>query len=71
MAGDKIELEGDVLVEKGGGHFLIRLDNDKEVIASLSGRMRDRKIRVIIGDRVRVAFSPYDLMRGQIVYRQR
>ena len=49
--------------------FRVRLDNDHEVLAYLSGRMRKYYIRILLGDRVRVEMSPYDLSRGRIVYR--
>lgn len=47
----------------------MRLDNDHEVLAYLSGKMRKYYIRILLGDRVRVEMSPYDLNRGRIVYR--
>ena len=51
--------------------FRVRLDNGHEVLAYLSGRMRKFYIRILLGDRVRVEMSPYDLTRGRIVYRPR
>ena len=52
-----------------GLKFLVELDNGHEVIAYLSGKMRRYYIRVLLGDRVKVEVSPYDLDRGRIVYR--
>jgi translation initiation factor IF-1 len=49
--------------------FKIRLDNGYLVIAYVSGRMRTHRIRVLPGDRVQVALSPYDLTKGRIIYR--
>ena len=49
--------------------FRVKLDNDHEVLAYLSGKMRKYYIRILLGDRVRVEVSPYDLNRGRIVYR--
>ena len=49
----------------------MRLDNGYDVLAYLSGKMRKYYIRILLGDRVRVEMSPYDLTRGRIVYRQR
>jgi len=49
--------------------FKVRLDNGQEILAYLSGRMRKHYIRILLGDRVRVEMSPYDLTRGRIVYR--
>ena len=54
-----------------GGHFRVKCDNDHEVLAKLAGKMRRRRIRVVLGDRVTVAVSPYDASRGFIVYRMR
>jgi len=54
-----------------GGHFRVRCDNDHQVLAKLAGKMRRRRIRVVLGDRVTVAVSPYDPTRGFIVYRVR
>lgn len=73
MAGDHVEAMGTVLETRAAGNFLVRLegDNPVEVNATLSGRMRQNKIRVILGDTVKVRFSPYDLTRGQIIFRER
>jgi translation initiation factor IF-1 len=49
--------------------FKVRLDNDHEVLAYLSGKMRRYYIRVLLGDRVLVELTPYDLTRGRITYR--
>ncbi len=73
-SGDHVELEGQVTDEFAGGNFKVLLDTQsggKEIIASLSGRMRNNKIRVLVGDTVKVRFSPYDLERGQIIFRNR
>ena len=45
--------------------------NEKEVLGHLSGKMRKYYIRILLGDRVRVEMSPYDLSRGRIVYRHK
>ena len=68
---DKIQVEGTVVEALPGTQFRVRLDNDHEVLAYLSGRMRKYYIRILLGDRVRVEMSPYDLTRGRIVYRQK
>jgi len=49
--------------------FRVRLDSGHEVLAHISGRMRMYYIRILLGDRVLVELSPYDLTRGRIVYR--
>ncbi|MFN8423432.1 MAG: translation initiation factor IF-1 [Anaerolineae bacterium] len=51
--------------------FKVALDNDHEVLAYLSGRMKKYYIKVLLGDRVRVELSPYDATRGRITYRHR
>jgi translation initiation factor IF-1 len=66
---EKIELEGTVIEALPGTQFRVRLDNEHEVLAYLSGKMRKYYIRILLGDRVRVEVSPYDLTRGRIVYR--
>jgi len=54
-----------------GGSFMVRLDSGREIPAKLSGRMRKFNIRVILGDRVTVGISPYDLTHGLIIRRQK
>jgi len=65
----KIQVEGNVIEALPGTQFKVRLDNGHEVLAYLSGKMRKYYIRILLGDRVRVEMSPYDLDRGRIVYR--
>ena len=66
---EKIQVEGTVEEALPGTQFKVRLDNDHEVLAYLSGKMRKYYIRILLGDRVRIEMSPYDLNRGRIVYR--
>ena len=66
---DKIELEGTVIDCLPGTQFRVELENGHTVLAYLSGKMRRYYIRVLLGDRVLVELSPYDLARGRIVYR--
>jgi len=66
---DKIEVEGTVIEALPGTQFRVQLDTGHEVLAYLSGRMRKYYIRILLGDRVKVELSPYDLCRGRIVYR--
>lgn len=68
---EKIELEGTVVEALPATQFRVELDNGHEVLAYLSGKMRRYYIRILLGDRVRVEVSPYDLTRGRIVYRYR
>ena len=66
---DKIVVEGTVIEALPGTQFKVRLENGHEILAYLSGKMRKYYIRILLGDRVRVEISPYDLTRGRIVYR--
>ncbi|MEM9493026.1 MAG: translation initiation factor IF-1, partial [Myxococcota bacterium] len=68
---DLIQLKGEVTKVSKGGYFHVTCDNGHEVLAKLSGRARRNRIRVVLGDRVTVAVSPYDADRGFIVYRDR
>jgi translation initiation factor IF-1 len=67
----KIQVDGTIIEALPATQFKVRLDNDHEVLAYLSGRMRRYYIRILLGDRVRVEISPYDLTRGRIIYRHR
>ncbi len=68
---DVIELEGTVIEALPNTTFKVELQNGHHVLAHLAGRMRQRYIRVVLGDTVRVELSPYDLSRGRITYRVR
>jgi translation initiation factor IF-1 len=68
---DHIELEGTVREALPGGSFRVELDQGHEVIAYLAGKLRRNRIRVVPGDRVTVAISPYDPKRGMVVYRSK
>lgn len=68
-AGDAIEVEGTVLEQLRNATFRVELDNGHKVLAHTAGKMRKFRIRIMPGDKVIVALSPYDLTRGRIVYR--
>ncbi|MBN2499519.1 MAG: translation initiation factor IF-1 [Anaerolineales bacterium] len=68
---EKIEMEGTVVEALPGTQFKVELDNGHEVLAYLAGKMRKYYIRVLLGDRVTVEMSPYDLERGRITYRHK
>jgi len=70
-AEDKIKMDGVVVEALPGTQFRVRLENGHEVLAYLSGKMRKYYIRILLGDRVSVEMSPYDLSRGRITFRQR
>lgn len=66
---EKIEAEGTVTEALPGTQFRVELDNGHTVLAYLSGKMRKYYIRILLGDRVKVELTPYDLTRGRITYR--
>jgi len=69
-AKDFITLEGEVLELKPGATFVVRMENDHEILCHLSGKMRMYKIKILPGDKVKVEMSPYDLTKGRITYRK-
>lgn len=66
---DKLQFEGEVLEALPNAMFRVKLENDHEMIAHISGKMRMHYIRILPGDRVSVEVSPYDLSKGRITYR--
>jgi translation initiation factor IF-1 len=68
---NKIKKQWIVLEALPGGNFRIELENGKEALCHLAGKLRIYRIRVLTGDRVNVELSPYDETRGRIVYRNK
>jgi translation initiation factor IF-1 len=68
---EKVELDGEVTEALRGRMFRVQLDNGHETLGYLAGKMKRYRIRVFLGDRVRIEMSAYDLTRGRIVYRYR
>jgi translation initiation factor IF-1 len=68
---DVIEMEGKVEEALSNGMFRIKLENGHEVLGHLAGRMRRFRIKVLLGDRVKIELSPYDLTRGRITFRHK
>ena len=67
---DLLELEGEITDVLPNQTFRIKLDQGGHVITAYTGgRMRQNKIRMILGDRVKVEITPYDLTKGRITYR--
>ncbi len=64
-----IEVEGIVLEPLPNAMFRVELDNGHKILAHISGKMRMHFIRILVGDKVKVQLSPYDLTRGRITYR--
>jgi len=67
----KVRMEGTIVKALPGTQFLVELENGHEILAYLAGKMRKYYIRVLLGDRVTVEMSTYDLSRGRIVYRHK
>ena len=68
---EKLLVEGTIIEALPNAMFRVELDNGHVLLAHLSGKMRRYYIRVLLGDRVRVELTPYDMDRGRIVYRFR
>jgi translation initiation factor IF-1 len=68
---DVIEVEGTVVEPLPNASFRVKLETGHDVLCHISGKMRMYYIRILPGDRVRLAMSPYDLERGRITYRYR
>jgi translation initiation factor IF-1 len=68
---DAIELEGTVVEVLPNATFRVEIENGHNVLATLGGKMRQHRIRVLAGDLVKVEVSPYDLSRGRITYRHK
>ncbi len=66
-----IEVEGVVIDTLPKSEFKVKLENQHEIIAHVSGKIRMNRIRILLGDKVTVVVSPYDLTRGRIVYRHK
>ncbi|QQG45102.1 MAG: translation initiation factor IF-1 [Candidatus Sungiibacteriota bacterium] len=69
MKQDKIYMEGIVLENLPSTLFKVKMDDGREILAHLSGKMRLHFIKVLPGDRVRVEMTPYDETKGRIVHR--
>ncbi len=64
-----LQVEGTVRTVLPGTMFRVELPNKHQVLAHVSGRMRKRFIRLVVGDRVRMEMTPYDIDKARIVYR--
>ncbi len=69
MAKEIIEMDGTVVETLQGAKFRVRLENDHEVIANISGKIRKHYIKILPGDKVKVELTPYDLSVGRITFR--
>lgn len=64
-----IKIDGTIIETLPNAMFRVRLDNGHEIIAHVSGKMRMNYIKILVGDKVTVELSPYDLTKGRITYR--
>lgn len=64
-----IKQDGTIEEALSNAMFRVRLENDHQIVATISGKMRMNYIRILPGDKVAVEMSPYDLTRGRIIYR--
>ena len=69
MSKDVIELEGTILESMPNALFRVKLENDHETLAQISGKIRKNFIKILPGDKVKVEMTPYDLTRGRITFR--
>ena len=68
---ESIEVEGTVLEPLPNAMFRVELDNGHKILAHVSGKMRMHFIRILVGDKVKIQLSPYDLTRGRITFRHK
>lgn len=66
---EKISLEAEVVEALPDARFKVKLENDQEILAYVSGKMRKFYIRILPGDKVTVEMSAYDMTKGRITYR--
>lgn len=67
---DILEFEGEIIDVMPGQMYKVRVDDfNKEVLCYTGGKMKKNKIRLVLGDRVQIEMSPYDLEKGRITYR--
>ena len=66
---DAIKVDGVITDTLPNATFRVKLDNGHEILAHISGKMRMHYIKILVGDKVTVELSPYDLTKGRITYR--
>ena len=66
-----IKQDGTITEALSNAMFRVKLENEHEIVAHISGKMRMNYIRILPGDKVTVEMSPYDLTRGRIIYRNK
>jgi translation initiation factor IF-1 len=68
---DQISVQGTVNEVLPNAMFRVQIENGPTILGHISGKMRQNKIQILMGDRVKVEMSPYDLTKGRIVYREK
>ena len=66
-----IQFQGIVVENLPNAMFRVKLENDHEIIAHTAGKMRKFRIRVMVGDKVDIEMTPYDLSKGRITFRHK
>jgi translation initiation factor IF-1 len=66
---DVIEFEGEIVDVLPGQSFKVELENGHIVVCYTSGRLRKNRIRLVLGDQVRIEMTPYDMTKGRVTYR--
>lgn len=67
---DRMEFEG-IVEDSNKGKFTVRVSDEHVVTCTLSGKIRQNSVRILVGDRVKIEVSPYDTGRGRIIYRNK
>jgi translation initiation factor IF-1 len=68
---DVIKMSGKIEEVLPNAMFRVVLENEHKIIATLAGKLRQHNIRILLGDKVDVEMSPYDMNRGRVVYRNK
>ncbi|MDE2487128.1 MAG: translation initiation factor IF-1 [Alphaproteobacteria bacterium] len=68
---DLVEFEGEIVELLPEGRFRVKLENEHEILAYTAGKMKKNRIRSMVGDKVTVEMTPYDMDKGRITYRHR
>ncbi len=68
---DVIEVEGKVVEKLPNAMFQVELENGHQILAHISGKLRQNYIRILPGDKVTIEMSPYDLTKGRIIWRDK
>jgi len=66
---ESIKVDGVITETLPNAHFKVKLENGHAILAHISGKMRMHFIKILVGDKVAIELSPYDLNKGRITYR--